>query len=147
MMFKTILIIAIIIVSGCTGPRILVGITTPDKGSAAVILGEGSTSVLDVISFLITPITGGEYDSRIYAIDGKKVSETGEGKEWWLVPGNHTLGIRCDFNYGGISEFGRSDLNVSVKLGNVYQLRSIPTKQRKCISKIENITGRVGELP
>jgi hypothetical protein len=124
-MFRKLIIFFLsIYVIGCA-PKFIDGITTADKNNAAVILGEGG-EFGETFAFLTTSVTGSRFDTEIMTIDGHKVSATDGGREWWLVPGEHTLTIGCSHKYASISEPGKSDFAVSVEGGHIYQLKSRP---------------------
>jgi len=135
------ILLVLLLIAACTSPRIIEGITTADKENSAVVFGKGDTFG-DPFSILTAPITGSQsqFGSQIISIDGKKVSETGEGREWWIVPGKHILGVKCSHHLGSrIIEHGKGTLTVYLVKGHFYELNSIPYN-RTCDSELVDIS-------
>lgn len=143
-------ITVVVALSGCAG------ISKPTEGqnttvrTDAVVREQGSTAGA-IFSFLTTPITGSRFSTTVTSIDGKTVSKKGQGREWSLPPGKHTLGIRCKHEYGSsINLESTETIGVELVGGHVYQLESKLGLQaeadgrRKCNTAIQDITGNAG---
>lgn len=128
------------------------GTTKPTEGQSttartdAVVREQGSTAGA-VFSFLTTPITGSRFSTTVTSIDGKNVSKKGQGREWSLTPGKHTLGIRCKHEYGSSINLASTEtIEAELVGGHIYQLQSklglrAEAGGRKCNTTIQDVTG------
>lgn len=115
--------LVVLALSSCAGTIKLDGITTEDIANSAVVKEQGSTMGV-LFSGFTTPITGSKFTTILVSIDGKKVSQNANGREWRLVPGKHSLGIRCSHRYGRILDGGTGGIAADLIAGHTYQLES-----------------------
>jgi len=131
--------LVIVMLSSCAaGPLKLDGITTDDASNSALIKEQGSTMGF-IFSGFTTPITGSMFTTIVESIDGKKVSANGPGRDWRLVPGKHTLGIRCHHIFGFNEDTGTGSVEIDVVSGRTYQLESM-VNSNQCVTNYKEIT-------
>ena len=130
--------LAVVALSSCAGTTKLEDVTTEDMSNSAVVKEQGGKT--EVIFYgITTPVTGSKFTTILISIDGKRVSQHGNGRDWRLVPGKHSLGIRCNHYFGSRIDGGTGGIAADLISGHTYQLES-KVIAGQCNAELKDVT-------
>ncbi len=88
---------------------------------AAVVYGQGGG--LGGHLRALVPI-GTSKDIELVGIDGggAQTAPDAEGREYWIVPGKHTLDISCSLQIDSRDIYGKSTVEITLEQGKEYLL-------------------------
>ena len=116
-------ILFIVALAGCAStPPPKDGVLSTNKQMAAVVYGQGG-GLGGHLTALLVPI-GTHKDIELVGIDGggAQTAPDGKGREYWIVPGKHTLDISCSLQFDSRDIYGKSTVEVTLEQGKEYLL-------------------------
>jgi len=116
-------ILVIVALAGCAStPPPKDGVLSTNKQMAAVVYGQGG-GLGGHLTALLVPI-GTHKDIELVGIDGggAQTAPDGKGREYWIVPGKHTLDIRCSLQLANRDIYGKSTVEITLEQGKEYLL-------------------------
>ena len=98
------------------------GVLSTNKQMAAVVYGQGG-GVGSFLKGVFVPI-GTNKDIKLVGIDGggAQTAPDTEGREYWIVPGKHTLDISCSVQIDSRDTYGKSTVEITLEQGKEYLL-------------------------
>src|SRR5712692_8846408 len=115
-------ILVTITLAGCASmPPPKDGVLNSNKQMAAVVYGQGGG--LGGHLRALVPI-GTSKDIELVGIDGggAQTAPDAEGREYWIVPGKHTLDISCSLQIDSRDIYGKSTVEITLEQGKEYLL-------------------------
>jgi len=82
---------------------------------------------------------GTHKDIELVGIDGggAQTAPDAKGREYWIVPGKHTLDIRCSVRFDIHDTYGRSTVEITLEQGKEYLLEAKGKAERNKWGSIE----------
>jgi len=115
-------ILVIIVLVGCSSLPPKDGALSTNKQMAAVVYGQGG-GIGGHLKGVLMPI-GTNKDIKLVGIDGggAQTAPDAKGREYWVVPGKHTLDIRCSVQFDSYETYGKSTVEITLEQGKEYLL-------------------------